>query len=503
MIPKSHAQPSYAYPPYIMQQPAYTQVMPYPMHPQHRSYMHTLPPPHLYGQQTYPMHSQHPSQPPAYGYVMHDEVGMYPMMPPQPIQNAIQSNNLPIMSNNIDGSPKQPVNDYYRQQQIHQHQQQTQQQQQTIGNDDCQIEISLIRTLLRTSSIAPCAKRTETNGPAYVLYKFLNDDSYTLHFWSLLESLIATRISLTSKPSSTSNPSKSKHSSKAHLSTPCVRGEDGVCYQHSECIKDDLLDKFHSYVRHRMTESRDKEQLSNCPYLIMQQQDKADPVVNDSIMMHCPHLQKFAENTTDHNHQVSVRNILDDSNSTHHSPSTSTSTLPGSSSLQNDSHSELESLPSASSLLNMFPTQIEKPIDQQPGPDELYIRHVLDMCDVGVIVYMYERGDVVLWNNKTAQMLGYNEQDLRARVKTWMDILHPVHLPLDQSRMDDIDVRPMNSQSKTFQVESSYFCQHSRSGEMFKIASHTTNFVEKKFAVLRFDVLKNDSLLSSQSTNLI
>jgi PAS domain-containing protein len=219
-----------------------------------------------------------------------------------------------------------------------------------------------------------------------------------------------------------------------------------------------------------MSDWKDKEHLSNCPYLIMQeashQFDDIPPqdVFDDKLALHCPHLKKFAESTS-----------------------------------VEEKTNQQGTLPSAAALLSMFPSERQSrngtpsTNTKKKGPDEIYIRQVLDMCNVGVILYLFSQGDILVWNDRAIEILGYNDSDLRTKVKTWMDILHPVHLPLNQRLMDNFEVKPIASHSKMFKVDSYYYCQHNKTGDVLRIMAQTTNFVDKKFAVLRFELCPTEN----------
>jgi PAS domain-containing protein len=483
LAPKTNGS-GYAYPPYIMPQPS---MNPY-AHPPHGIYgmqhqqhhpqwsitsQHALYPPGPV--MAHPMHMQQ-----AY-YILPDDQQMYTtgngqlimQHAPQHMQQPMQ---LPPSLPTRQQIPMERAPPILPPPSMQQQQLQSPTSPQTVMNSgtDAQIKIGLLQSLLNTSMIMPSAKRTENNGPGYVLYKLIHDESFNLNFWELVESFVATHTGEVGSSAPARTVSGSQNG-------PCQRGGDGVCYLHSDCIKEDLINKFHTYVKNRMTEWKDKEHLSNCPYLIMQESshqfDDSPPqdVYDENLALHCPHLKKIAEVATEKQF-LSEQNILNDDTR------------------KTDQHV----LPSASSLLSMFPsdrgTSNGSNASKKPGPDEIYIRQVLDMCNVGVILYMFSTGSILLWNDKAIELLGYNDSDLRTKVKTWMDILHPVHLPLTQRLMDGFEVKPMLSPSKMFKVDSYYYCQHNKTGDMIRIAAQTTNFVDKKFAVLRFEVLPGDLL---------
>jgi hypothetical protein len=141
-------------------------------------------------------------------------------------------------------------------------------------------------------------------------------------------------------------------------------------------------------------------------------------------------------------------------------------------------------LPPASTLLNL---QVRETISSNRNQmtEEEYVQSILDMTDVGLIVYSILDARVLFWNKSLRELLGFKISDLGTRVKKWMDTLHPLHLPINDTILDKrvYDVKCCRS-SHTIEIDAYLAFENVLTKSIVECNSISYGFVKKNYAVM-------------------
>ncbi len=163
--------------------------------------------------------------------------------------------------------------------------------------------------------------------------------------------------------------------------------------------------------------------------------------------------------------------------------------------------------------------------------DEQYVQSILDVTDIGLVVYSILDARVLFWNRAAKQMFGYDDDsnfdyhhhhyssgsgsqggghigghgsrtsEKVKMVKRWMDLLHPQYIPLTDAQLERrvFDVK-CSTEMQTTEIYANLAFENIETGAIAECLSVSTGFVSRGYAVM--EITFRDHLKHEQRAEL-
>lgn len=167
--------------------------------------------------------------------------------------------------------------------------------------------------------------------------------------------------------------------------------------------------------------------------------------------------------------------------------------------------------------------------------DEQYVQSILDVTDIGLVVYSILDARVLFWNRAAKQMFGYDDDsnldyhhhhhhhyssgsgsqggghmgghgsrtsEKVKMVKRWMDLLHPQYIPLTDAQLERrvFDVK-CSTEMQTTEIYANLAFENIETGAIAECLSVSTGFVSRGYAVM--EITFRDHLKHEQRAELL
>jgi PAS domain-containing protein len=323
-----------------------------------------------------------------------------------------------------------------------------------------------------------------------------------------------------------------------------------ICYQHPECIKHDLHNRFLAYMQLKVYNSKmysnSNTSLMNQLFNIKDekveenqnnnQNESLESSINNSVSMNSESNLENSMNTsemsTENNNNSEINNseeiqtinnnseeiqVINNNseNQENHNNSEEIQQVVNQENNEKKIKDEIDENQNQDensqniSNISMIQTNEEKEkkeeIDDKKYQNnntndydktlEIFLLSILDKCDSGVILFNSD-GFIVNMNKKAKDLFEFD--DTFGLTKHWMDIIDPQHIPTSTMLFNHCKVRVI-AETKTYNLQYIYTAKGGKTNS-FLINSNTTTFLELKYSVFQFDVvneidnveLKND-----------